>query len=117
MSNKDILILAVVGVGAVMYLNRKRAPTQIVSRPTSQNANTTNVNGEMWGKLLGVGWNALMSSNSDGSSPFTMKNAVGQDVTSDGKPVYSQYDQYTLGSMPNSLLDSLYPEGSDFSWL
>jgi hypothetical protein len=116
MSNKDILLLAVVGVGAVMYLNRKRAPTQIVSRPTSQNANTTNVNGDMWSKLLGVGWNALMSSNGDGSSPFTMKNAMGQDVTSDGKPVYGDLaNQIILGNTPDYLgaLDDL---AGGFAW-
>jgi len=81
MSNKAILLLAVVGVGAVMYLRRKSTRSNSANLPT-----------------------------------FTVKNAVGQDVTSDGKPVYSMYDQYTLGSMP-SYLDQLFPEGSGFSWL
>lgn len=85
--SKNIILIGGVAAIAVLMLNKARAqtaPAASMSAPVP----TRNVQSELWGSLLGVGWKALTSAqNPDGSPAFLMKNWLGQTTTSDGKVV------------------------------
>ncbi len=87
MSDKNILLIGGVAAVAVLMLNKARAqsaPAASYSAPIK----TNNVQGQMWGALLGGAWNSLTAAkNPDGSPAFLMKNWLGQVTTSDGKVV------------------------------
>lgn len=88
--NKNILMVALVAVGAVMVLNR----AAVAATPVAKSApvKSTNVNDQLWSSLLGGSWKALTDAkNPDGTAAFLMKNGLGQTVTSDGKPVGEEW--------------------------
>jgi hypothetical protein len=54
---------------------------------TPENRPVANVNGDMWKRLLGEGWQYLKNSQNADGSPAFLKNIFGQVTTTDGKPV------------------------------
>ncbi|PJJ17821.1 hypothetical protein CLU90_1001 [Janthinobacterium sp. 67] len=128
MSSKDILVLAALGVGAVIYMQSRKKPA-VVGGTNANNSNTKNVSDQLWTSLLGGAWTAIRDAkNPDGTMAFLKKNWLGQIVTSDGKPVGSQLaemfpyaygdgvqDSIDYGSTPN-LIDGLFPSLSGTEW-
>lgn len=89
--NKNLMVVAV-AVAAVLILNK--AATAATSGAKSAPVKNTNVNDQLWSSLLGGSWKALTDAkNADGSQAFLMKNALGQAVTSDGKPVGEEWQR------------------------
>lgn len=93
MSNNAALI-AVGVVGAVLLLKKKTAMAArpATGSPTAQPS--TNLNGDMWARLLGKSWQSMLQAGmvnqgAGGNQPFVMRNLFGQVVTSDGTPVSS----------------------------
>lgn len=128
MSSKDILVLAALGVGAVIYM-QSRKKTAVVGGTNPNNSNTKNVSDQLWTSLLGGAWTMIRDAkNPDGTLAFLKKNWMGQTVTSDGKPVGSQLaemfpyaygdgvqDSVDYGSTPN-YIDGLFGSLSDTEW-
>jgi hypothetical protein len=127
---KNTILLAVLGVAAVLYMRRPSAAVQAAQNTSVKAGSTTatqNVNNQMWSTLLGIGWSALRD-NQNGVGSLFGKNALGQFVTSDGKPIgedlenalpltttgYAPTD-LDYGSTPN-FIDGLFPELSNLSW-
>ena len=128
MSNKDIVLVAALAVGAAIYMKRaKAAPT--VTAPKGNQVQTNNVQDQRWNALLGGAWKLLKDAqNKDGSPAFLMKNWLGQTTTSDGKPVGDQLgdllpyaygdgvsDTLDYGSTPD-LINGLFPTLSGQWW-
>lgn len=99
MSKEKLILVAAVGVAALMILPKLRAqfagaggPRLGAAAPVPSN----NVNNEMWTKLLGGAWSDIMRYNGqstsgyNGQQPFVMRDAYsGLYRTSDGKPLYT----------------------------
>jgi hypothetical protein len=93
--SKNVLLLAAIG-GAVFLVLQKQAQAAGLTTAqkqqqgllyTQKQNQSANVNGDMWARLLGSGWQSLVTAqNSDGSASF-LKNSFGLVTTSDGKPV------------------------------
>lgn len=106
---KNTILLAVLGVAAVLYMRRTPAAV-LAAQNTSVKAGSTtatqNVNNQMWSTLLGVGWSYLRD-NQNGAGSLFGKNALGQFVTSDGKPIGEDLENAlpltTTGYMPTDL--------------
>lgn len=90
MKTNDVAVLAALAVGGVLLMNRAKGLTPAATK--SQQPATMNMQGDVWQKLLGNGWQMLAdATRSDGGPAFLMKNWLGQTVTSDGKPISQQY--------------------------
>lgn len=111
--NKNMMfLLAAVGAVLVMSKRATAAPRTAALPGASPVAN--NVNNQMWAKVLGGTWKALVANgtNTDGS-PFLMRNDLGQVVTSDGKPVESIYSDIT-GALSGGVDTSEASGGVDY---
>ncbi|OEZ93475.1 hypothetical protein JAB8_05910 [Janthinobacterium sp. HH106] len=128
MSNRDIVLVAALVVGAVLYMKRAKAsPTTTV--PKGGQVQTNNVQDQRWNAVIGGAWKFLKDAqNKDGSPAFLMKNWMGQTVTSDGKPVGEQLgdlfpyaygdgmtDSVSYGDTPD-LINGLFPTLSGEWW-
>lgn len=89
MNNKNLTLIAL--AVAALVLVPKIANAQAIKKPAGSASKpivNKNVNDDMWARLLGNGWkNIREAQNDDGTRAFLKKNAAGQIVTSDGKPV------------------------------
>jgi hypothetical protein len=90
------------GGGALLTTAQKAQMGLIYTAPQAQSAN---VNGDMWTRLLGDGWRQMVGAqNSDGSAAFLKRGLFGQVTTSDGKPVSGGGDpiaNYIAGESDN----------------
>ncbi|MGK5073241.1 hypothetical protein [Janthinobacterium sp. ZB1P44] len=128
MSSKDILVLAALGVGAVIYM-QSRKKTAVAGGTNPNNSDTLNVSDQLWTSLLGGAWTMIRDAkNPDGTLAFLKKNWMGQTVTSDGKPVGSQLaemfpyaygdgvqDSVDYGSTTN-FIGGLFPSLAGTEW-
>lgn len=95
MMNKNMILIAAVAVGAVMVLNRAAAQVAPAGSRSAPVQNT-NVNDQLWTKLLGGGWTGLRdATNSDGTAAFLKRNFLGQTVNSVGVPISEQIEDFT----------------------
>lgn len=91
MKSNELVMMAAVGVAAVVLLNRAKAATAPAGTKSAA-VPATSIRGDLWSAVLGGGWKAITDAqNADGSQAFLMKNFLGQVVTSDGKPVGREY--------------------------
>lgn len=124
--NKNVIAVAVLAVVGAVYWKRTMAAATAAGagRPAQAATPVNNTNSDMWTKLLGDGWKALLSSDT-GKSMFGM-NGYGNLVTSDGKPVSDTMksilpnvlgDGYTPELIGVELYDSMFPTlSSDYWW-
>ncbi|MEH6434245.1 hypothetical protein [Massilia sp. DD77] len=124
---KELVLVAAIGA-AVYLVVQKQAQARAAANPpalagggmtaaqlqaagvmyTPEQRPATNINGEMWGALLGAGWKALSNSMSNDSDTGFTRNWYGQLTTMDGKPV-SESDSLVSYSDPYpGLLESTY---------
>lgn len=83
MSN-NLLLAAVIGA-AVFIVVKKQGQAAVLKQPAQTSpVITTNMNGDMWTRLLGKGFVSVAGS---GTASGIMKNLFGQLSTSDGKPI------------------------------
>ena len=128
MSNRDIVLVAALVVGAVLYMKRvKASPT--TTAPKGNQTQTNNIQDQRWNALGAGAWKLIKDAqNKDGSIAFLMKNWMGQTVTSDGKPVGEQLaeqfpyaygdgvtDSVDYGETPN-YIDGLFKNTSGMWW-
>ncbi len=128
MSNRDIVLMAALVVGAVLYMKRaKAAPT--TAAPKGNQVQTTNIQDQRWNALASGAWKLLKDAqDKEGGAAFLMKNWMGQTVTSDGKPVGEELgdmfpyaygdgvsDSIDYGETPN-LIDGLFKTTSGMWW-
>ena len=120
MNQNTMFLFAAVGAAYVMAKKeadkkaRAAAAAKAPSQSNSPSPVTTNVNNQLWSKVLGGAWNALVEkgSSTDGA-PFLMRNDIGQVVTSDGKPVNSIYSDIT-GALSGGVDTSEASGGVDY---
>jgi hypothetical protein len=95
MKSTNLILLAAIGA-AVLLVVKKQAQSagmtvaqkqQAGLLYTPQQQQSVNMNGDMWSRLLGGGWQNLVSTQYSDGSPAFLKNVWGQVTTSDGKPV------------------------------
>lgn len=93
--NKNMMFL-LAAVAAVLVMSKKAKAAASPAATPGASPIATNVNNDLWAKVLGGTWKALVANgtNTDGT-PFLMRNDLGQVVTSDGKPVESIYNDIT----------------------
>jgi hypothetical protein len=93
--NKNMMFL-LAAVAAVLVMSKKAKAAPGAAAPAGASPVATSVNNDLWAKVLGGTWKALVANgtNTDGT-PFLMRNGLGQVVTSDGKPVESVYSDIT----------------------
>lgn len=87
MSDKNMVMVALVAVGAVLMLNKAGAANLPAgSKSAAQPA--TNVQNQLWSNLLGDGWRAIASAkNADGTAAFLKRDFFGNVTTTDGRNV------------------------------
>jgi|GEM_PF-5641876 hypothetical protein len=125
MSNsKNVLLMAALMVGAVIYMKKAKAssgPSGTVKALNKQEE-ARNINDPMWTGLLGGAWKALKTAQTkDGSAAFLKRDFLGRITTSDGKPVGQQLadafpyaygdgvtEEIDYGSTPN-YIDDVFP--------
>lgn len=117
MSNKNIVLVAAIGAAVVLVMKKQAAPAGAVAKPGA--TVSRNVNGDMWGRLLGTGWKNLMDSAAlksaaRGFDPFVMSDGYGGLFTSDGVPV-SSGDPLQDFVVKNTGLPALYDDTASYT--
>jgi hypothetical protein len=104
--SKEIILVAAIGAAVLLVIQKQAQARNAASGPalaaggmtaaqlqaaglmyTPENRPTANVNGDMWTRLLGTGWQYLQNAQNADGSPAFLKNIFGQVTTTDGKPV------------------------------
>lgn len=95
--SKELILVAAIGAAVLMVVSKQAkasAPAMTAAQLqakgfmyTPEQQRTANVNGDMWARLLGNGWEYLSSAQNADGSPAFLKNSFGQVTTTDGKPV------------------------------
>lgn len=91
MSAKGMIVLGAVGVAGFLVFQKMKAGTTTAARPgtTGSTLPAMNMNGDMWGRLMGGAWSQLLNASTGSGPAFVMKDQFGRVVTSDGRPVGS----------------------------
>jgi hypothetical protein len=89
MRQETILLVAVIAAAAIMMRKKlvTAAPPALAGSASAPIQNT-NMNSDMWSRILGGEWrNLVQASGTGGTVPFLMKSLNGTPQTSDGKPI------------------------------
>jgi len=131
MKDDRLILLLALGVAAALFMRRTSAAQVAVQNAGVQNnGGTKNVSNALWTAVLGAAWTGLRDGSLGGgnNSPLYGVNALGQYVTSDGKPlgedIKAALPLQTTGWMPTELdygstpnmIDDLFPTFSGLSW-
>lgn len=117
MSDNNNGALMIAAAAVAIYLMTKNKTAIAATRPAVAGG-SKNINGDMWARLLGSGWqNLLQSGASKGTAngtPFVMSDGYGGLFTSDGTPVGTN-DPIANWMAKDTGLPALYGDTADYA--